>query len=50
MSTRNDFTILNEESKLPSFSTLMDKISRHRKIAEGDGKEEPGIEEKLTRE
>ena len=42
---RGDFTPLKKETELPSFSTLMENVSRHREIAEVEEEEEPDAEE-----
>ena len=42
---RADFTILKKDTELPSFSTLMENVSRHRQIAEAEEEEESDVEE-----
>lgn len=39
------FTLLKWQTKLPSFSRVMENISRHRNIADVEEQEEPDIEE-----
>ena len=45
---KNDFKILEKGTELPSFSTLMEKISRQQQLAEMTSTDDPGMDTEET--